>query len=119
MHICTEVIIVELKIKVAVRVQIHAASDNNGIWSSILPEAVDRPNKQEVSLAVYGKNHSGELINLSRQAEQTNPATLGQLHKDAGSVRPKEFFQWSRVLKAVSLPWKVQANKTEKREWEP
>lgn len=31
MHTCTEVIIVELKIKVAVRVQIYAASDNNSI----------------------------------------------------------------------------------------
>lgn len=40
-----------------------------------------------------GKKRNGELINVSRQAEQTNPTTLGQLHKDAGSVRPKEFFQ--------------------------
>lgn len=31
MDICTEVIIVELKIKVAARVQIYAAWDNNSI----------------------------------------------------------------------------------------
>lgn len=118
MDICPEVIIVELKIKVAVRVQVYVHQITTVYKAAFFQRLLIDQINRKYHWQSMGKEHSGELISASRQAEQTNPTTLGQLHKDAGSVSQDLSFPMIQSFECSEFALKTSNNKAEESKWE-